>query len=152
MHRADHTDEHRHAPSRLRRQARGSVNLAVKDKWPILQVSSWATGPHLTGGNTIEAAPRRPSKRILTDLEADKAATEITDLVEQEGHHIIDSKRRLSNSEQGKEHASQAASVHSAVTTSASAHDSYLQRADQEYDKLVIAIDDSFPPDEGKNP
>ena len=59
-------------------------------------------GPHLTGGNTIEAAPRRPSKRILTDLEADKAATEITDLVEQEGHHIIGSKRRLSNSEQGK--------------------------------------------------
>ena len=84
--------------------AKESVNLAVKDKWPIPQVSSRAMGPHLTGGNTIEAAPRRHSKRILTDLEADKAATEITDLVEQEGHHSAVSKRRLLNSEQGKEH------------------------------------------------
>ena len=78
--------------------------------------------------------------------------TEITDLVEQEGHHIIGSKRRLSNSEQGKEHASQAASVHSAVTTSASDHDSHQQRANQEDDKLVIAIEDPFPSDESEIP
>jgi hypothetical protein len=70
--------------------------------------------------------------------------------VEQEGHHITGSKRRLSNSEQGKEHAPQAVSDFSEVTTSASAHDSYQQHADQEDDKLVIAIDDPFPPDEGE--
>ena len=72
--------------------------------------------------------------------------------MEQEGHHIIGSKRRLLNSEQGKKHAPPAVSDFSEVTTAASTHGSYQQRADPEDDKLVIAIDDPFPPDKGEIP
>ena len=47
-----------------------------------------ATGINTTGGNTHASEPRRTSKRRLADLEVDRAATEITDLVEQEGRGL----------------------------------------------------------------
>jgi hypothetical protein len=128
------------------------ARLEVTGNRPLLQVPPRATGLNTTGGNTNASAPRRTSKRILADLEADRAATEITDLVEQEGHHIIGSKRRLPNSEQKTEHAPQNVRVISVVTTSASDHDSYHQRADQEDDKVVAAIDDPISPDDSEIP
>ena len=47
---------------------------------------------------------------MLADLEADRAAPKITDLVEQEDHHLTSHKQRLPDSWQGAKHAPQDAS------------------------------------------
>ena len=65
------------------------ARLEVTGSRQIPQVTLRATGINTTGGNTHASEPRRTSKRRPADLEADRAATEITDLVEQEGHHLI---------------------------------------------------------------
>ena len=64
------------------------ARLAATGNRPIPQVPPRATGLNTTGGNILAFAPRHTSKRILADLEVDRAATEITNLVEQEGYQL----------------------------------------------------------------
>ena len=78
-----------------------SARLEVTGSRQIPQVTLRATGINTTGGNTPASEPRRTSKRRLADLEADRAATEITDLVEQEGYHLTRYKHRSPASGQG---------------------------------------------------
>ena len=106
-----------------------------------------ATGINTTGGNTHASEPRRTSKRRLADLEADRAATEITDLVEQEGHHLTRYKHRPLASGQGTEHAPKDDRDISEVTTSDLDNDSNHKREDQEDDKVTIATDGIIPDD-----
>ena len=59
------------------------ARLEVTGSRQIPQVTLRAMGIDTTGGNTHASEPRRTNKRMLVDLEADRAVTEITNFVEQ---------------------------------------------------------------------
>ena len=111
-----------------------SARLAVTGSRQTLTVPLQATVINTTGGNTHASDPRRTSKRWLADMEADRAATEITDLVEQEGHHLIRYKPKEDRDI-------------SEETTSDLNHDSNHKRTDQEDDKAAIATEGIIPDD-----
>ena len=123
------------------------ARLEVTGSRQTPQVTLRATGITITGSNTHASEPRRTSKRMLADLEADRAATEITNLVEQEGHHLTRYKHRPPASGQGTEHAPKDDRDLSVVTTYDLDHGSNHKRKDQEDDKVATATDVFIPDD-----